>query len=1461
MIMNSTSLNYAVTSRHHDFIKQAIPNCYSNASAARIKQLQGRASAAPEWLRQASASEHKKAQAAIKASWASQNKVDKMLSQAQDLYAFAEPLLKQFLKQRYAIDINVKETFLRLYSSTGAIVAASKVRTVSLLDAALHNFNSAETFLPESDFITRPNASGHFEVTALRKKISVQQFTALCRELDIGAQYTRHLEQFLRPADAMVKAVVQQQLIQSQKDAFNTAAQLAMMKKDISLDAYSVVLGMLNDRKDLRLDGRPVRFHHLTVMDTQLSGIVLIAGELDNASRQGRVIAYVPHDPEHPLKEYPSGKAFAEELTRQLRPSLASADAVSSGKISYQQFFSRFVAHQHRGAFFARLNNNLVETTWHPTVYGVDQPNWREGDAARPHLHLGSLAFEDDIQHRYRGDLWGYLYEQQLNKVFNDAKEMAVSTADADRVARWAWIDNMEQILGDILNVALLVVTPFVPFLGELMIAYTLYQMVSEVVEGIVDLAEGQYVEGAEYLLDFTESLIQLGAFGAGMTLGKLAWSQLSPFVEGTTRVTLADGSQRLWNPDLAPYTQNALHLPADAAVDEHGLHLHQGKRLLRTDPHTFELEKDPAGQHQVKHPSRADAYRPKVHSNQAGAFVIEGEQPETWDSDTLMKRLAAPMDSLTDVFADIRQVSRTDLNAIRQMYVGRERALPLLDDTVTRFLIDRELQTFIDQLGNPQPAHYAKADLLLQIRLLVDNGLWPSDIPIQLVGSNGQVLWQSGTGTAPPVRLSQGVRHANVVETLLTHLSSTQLKTLMKNELGAPVADLQTNAAVLRKELLRLAQTKRGELFEARYRQLDRVTDADVQTVQAQVPGLPSPVARELLAIASPEERQEISRNRLPTRLKALAEHAREQVRLSRTYEGLYLQAGENADTDKLILHSAAQLKGWPTELRIEVREYALTGRVQDRVGPPSATLARTIVAREDGRFEPFDDQGNRLHVGTDLYSAILHALGAERLKPLGLSTADGEQLQRAIRAHTLPSYRLARVLSDYPIPRPTAFDPSVMRLRGGAPTGDSEVADLLNISEQYIDLVQPAFQPDTPQAQQYDYLRGLKLMHDDLYADECFDWIWQGFFDANTAQDHAAHQSVVKSIEALPDLKQLMTEAQFTELKSRLFTDNGLMPLTDAERDLASMARNLEQTGLTEQYQALKRAQQDNQLPDIGPLDDLYRYLPPYESVPAEPVTVSAETMAHLKMAQRAVTRAKELIPLSGNQVASIWEKGSSVMQTLKALREIDPLTGEAKADLTLAQAARKAVEIKGGNCSENSKVTFALLAAEERPVDIHIVAAKKFDHQFVLIGNDLSKPETLVVADSWPEIPTAHLASESVFEYHPEPIETLAAGGPVARFGFIKQQPAGPASLPPRESDDTILRLMWLNKSHYQEWTSTTALGRFYAQEGAVPISFQRVPTSLIESRITAANAAEDALQPLRDKHAASEASTTD
>ncbi|MFJ3371286.1 dermonecrotic toxin domain-containing protein [Pseudomonas sp. NPDC086251] len=670
---------------HYELIKKAIPPWLENASLRRISALKTARLQILAWYKSASPAVHRHLKNDLKLSWAAQNNVDQALSNLQDVHAFAKPLLQHALNERFGVEDDVEHTWLRLYAPVNSswwvhdFASGTQSRTISLLEAALHNFSSGETFTRDSEFITRPDARGHFAVKHLKQKISIEQFKSLCRELDIGGRYEQHLNECLLPANTVANNVLRHKVILSQKSALNVAARMALMKNDIDQDAYDVVQGMLDDRRNLQWRGQAVSYYNLSMMDAPLTGVVLIAPDVFTAKAIVPVIAYIPHDPEHPLKQYPSSLEFMAELTRQLRDTTSPEN--------YQKFFSQFVDQQQRGHFFAGLNERLSKVKWQPVEPGSNLPNWRDTPVDNSNLQFALSKVQDDRQTRFNGDLWGYFYRQKLNKILNDAREIAVSTEYADRMARWAWWDNLEKILSDMLNVALLVATPLVPGLGQLMLAYTAYQLTDEVVEGLVDLAEGRAAEAGEQAIGVLESVVQLGAFAAGAAIGNVARAQLSPFFEGLKPVQLADGRTRLWNPDLSPYQLQSPALPPEAKPDALGIYPHRDQRILRLEGQHFNVQVDPiTGQQRIQHPQRADAYAPTLRHNGQGAWVSETENPREWEGPTLMRRLGHATDSFSDdQLEQIRQISSTHESALRQMHMDNAAPPPLLIDTLQR--------------------------------------------------------------------------------------------------------------------------------------------------------------------------------------------------------------------------------------------------------------------------------------------------------------------------------------------------------------------------------------------------------------------------------------------------------------------------------------------------------------------------------------------------------------------------------------------------------------------------------------------------------------------------------------------------------------------------------------------------------------------------------------------------------
>lgn len=1428
----------APASVHRAFIKEAIPGWLAKARPQRLEELSAARAPLPQWTKDVSAADHLVLKRMMAANWSAQNAVDKMFADLKDPYAFAEPLLMEALSTQYGVRENVRETFLKLYSPASHSPWAydfgkgATSRTISLLDAALHNFSSSQEYLSGSDFITRPDSWGRFHIKDTRQKITIAQFQALCRALDLGAKYAAYLDDYLNLSDGLAKGVLEYRVIASQKAALSVALELARVKGDVGVEAYRLVQGLINDQPQ---SANAVNYYHLSMMDTRLRGIVLIVP----AHFDQRVIAYVPHDPEHPVKEYASSLELLNELTRQLRDR------------RYQQFFSRFVDHRQRGYFFADLNQRLTHVTWHLKAPGEDLPSWRETPVDHPRLHYGVVSFKDDNEHRYGGNVWRYLCQQQVNKFFNDARDVVVSTAESDRAARWASIDNLERMLGDIFNVALMVVAPFVPFFGELMLAYTAYQLTSEVVEGVVDLSEGQYLEASDHLLGVAQNLAQLAAFGAAGVIGGQFYARLSPMIEGSRQVTLADGQKRLWGQNLEPYQQQNLILPPDSKPNELWLHPHQGKSILRVDSRHFELVKDPqtAG-HRVAHPGRADAYQPTVQSNGAGAFVIEGERPQEWDEHTLMARQGPLVEGLDESFDDMRVVSCSPVEALRRTYRNNEAPLPLLSDTATRFRIDQQVQTFIEQIGSDLPAHYLQADPLTQLQLL--DGLLTGERRLQLIARDGTtVLWDSGSIAAAPTRIYEDrLINGDLLQTLLSHLDEAQTQHLMEQELGASVSTWEANARLLRAELARRASEQRMALFERRYTLSEAGWPAQVQSVRRQVPGLPGSVAQELLNVASAQELQALSEGRLPARLKGLAQVALDEVRVARAYEGIYLTSVEGFDTDKLVLHSLENLPGWPADIQLQVRRYDVEGRIMDSIGNQDAKLKRTIVALADGRFQVCDEQGQVLHAGTDFYASILQALPNDELKGLNIGRGETEQLKQAVRQHLLEREQLPAILDAHPAPVPPTIDPRLLRLRGGA-AGDIPVEDTPEAvlrTQGRLRVRAGIAYDEAGQVSTDTFDQGLRVI-DAQYSLRGLVTLEWAFFHAR--ESPLATARLRQSVESLPELNKLLTPEQFSSLLDNAFNEQQ-WELSAAQRELAMTARYLNQTGRAAEYHALAQLATAEGA-SLDTAADLFSYARVFEwpAQPGKVIEVSAPTLANLQLAQRTITRSKELLPLSGNQRPSIWEKGGSAIAKLKNLRKIDLETGLPTADLTIAEAAQAAIKIMGGNCSENSKVTFSILASQPRTAAVHIVRASDFDHQYVLIG-DLSKPAELVVADSWPELPAAHLAQEGYFNFDPDPVISLEPGPAVAEYSFIHDTPPGPPAIPARGSDDSTLRAIKVAKLHqkgsYAQWTSLKALGATYREPGGRPVSFERYGAELIERRVKAHEEYEHVIGPV-------------
>ena len=694
-----TAPMHALLSNPNEWLADSMPDWVSGLSSKQRTALIQAAGPIVPGLAQANVEDRRALKEALSASWKSHHKLEEMLDRLQPIETFAEPLLVAALKKRCNITWDVRETFLRLYRPEGVSVAY-RIRTISLLDAALQNFEAKEArpgfFDEASRFITRPSSNGQFDILPLGKTLTVPVFVALCRELDIGGQYQTYLKKFLLPNDPVADSALQDRVQNSDKDALRAAAALARVKGDIGPEAYRVLLDLAGGKTAVDERGNPQYCHDLTLLDTPLTGIVLIGPDLEQSRQVAPILVYIPHDPEHPVKQYSSTVAFLEALTGRLRST------------PYQRFFSRFVAQSRRGLFFAALDARLFTTPRQPST-AFASPAPRRKPVPAPKLRMTCR--------RVAGDIWDHGFEQWRNRIVQDARVIAVPTGDEDLKSRWARWDSVMHVAETVLEMAAFVAVSFVPVLGEAMMAYTVYQLLDETFEGIAAWSVGRRAEAAAHLLGVAENMALLGAFAVGAkVVGAVRSARPSAFVEQMRVVETRPGQSRLWHPDLAPY-ERTLALDTQARTQANGLYVHQGHEVLVLDGRQFVVEQTPSpGPYRIQHPTRADAYAPRLAHNDAGAWVHEAERPQTWQGTKLMRRLGHHVESFSDeTLEQIRIVSGVEEDVLRKLHVEHERPGALLSEMIKRFKSAQDIRQGVE----PVDSDAAGAGMVADAQLL----------------------------------------------------------------------------------------------------------------------------------------------------------------------------------------------------------------------------------------------------------------------------------------------------------------------------------------------------------------------------------------------------------------------------------------------------------------------------------------------------------------------------------------------------------------------------------------------------------------------------------------------------------------------------------------------------------------------------------------------------------------------
>ncbi|MDF2490276.1 MAG: leucine-rich repeat-containing protein [Pseudomonas sp.] len=628
----------------------------------------------PTWMRAAPADLRTALRSHLLAQQRAHAQAKRLLGSVQALPAFAEALLSPALERQLGFSVDVRTSQLDLVTYLQEAGASLGLATTvkrhaskqSLLAAALHNFHASETvadaFSSETKIVDadcRPIA------------LTAERFAALCRTLDIGAQYQRHLKATLAP-NGPAGSVVARTLEDALRTALAADACLARLRGGLDQANYRRLIALTSPVPVVPPDRQVLKGHSLRVLGKRIEGALAfeVWSDASHSATLESIIAWVPNDPIAPLSLHASWRALSIALAGRLAAP------------GYAAFFERFLSRQDRPGFRRVLTRNLREAT-------------------------PSAPIEVDGRHEaIEGDVFSYVRRRQVDGMLAEAKYLAVPTDEEDRKARAARLEAYARAGLDLLGLASL----FIPGLGTAMMGIAAVQLANEVYEGYEDWQLGDREAAMEHLFAVAEGIVT-NAAGAVAPPAVMRLAQRALFVDGLAPVVTARGALRLLDPSLPGYATSAFE----------GVEQPVNVRHVSGQAGTLRLER--SSEHacwQIIHPSREGAYSPVVHDNPAGGWRHALEEPQHWsDRGELVRRLDSETASASDEAVRFAlHVTATDEDQLRRLHLEGAAAPARLRDALHRYELHRRFPTlqgaaFEAQVAVAQPAVQTAAQVL----------------------------------------------------------------------------------------------------------------------------------------------------------------------------------------------------------------------------------------------------------------------------------------------------------------------------------------------------------------------------------------------------------------------------------------------------------------------------------------------------------------------------------------------------------------------------------------------------------------------------------------------------------------------------------------------------------------------------------------------------------------------------
>lgn len=1002
-----------------DFIKARIPIWMTYLSSAELGEVLPASATAcePQWLKSAPRQQRLDLENSQARSHASRHEAAKAFSALQSAYEFCKPQIENLLHSRGA---QVEDILAgQFVERTAGFNLASR----SLFEAAMKNFSSDELAGLAGDKTSILSKTDSKPAYPDRLPLSAVDFATACRELDLGKRYQQHLLEVLDEAPNQEQQRSKKK--SALRDLMAVDANVARLKGDIDEQGYEMLTALLAQSANtpirspvmVRLAADHVfnntRCTRLALYGVALTQVLILAPSVSGTASTVPCVVYLPGDPLHPLKQYPSLNAFQQDLIGRL----ASQD--------FRRFIARFATIKERPSFLDLLVD--AQSLQH-------SQNW--------------------LQVPVRREIFDVLYNENIQFIKDESRALVVSTADSDDVDR----GDLDSAYNTALAGSL-----FMPIMGVGFNVVLLSKWLSHFFHG----ADHWNVKVQETGQAFLRAVLLNARIADGEEE-----VPLTPDMARLVAVRLDDGREQLWLPDLLPYAQNVYWMNNLAPNNRNGIYDAEGRQWVRIDGAIYQVTKDTRlNKWRIVSPVHPNLFRPVLEHNEQGAWHHVMERPEQWERATLLRRLGY----LTQRFSARERRLLGDISAVtneelRTVYRDDQAIPGVLHETLIRLSVDRQIWAMLSRVREGQ---VLAQDYPHVAKVLVQLPNWPKGKELVLYDSVefwGPPVQVNGTAEAgvEPVKVAradfQGTR---LLDRVLAAIAPQRQRRDVNDDQDEPRASL---CRALAEGLERVL----NRLFEHFYQHAPlghlQVTVDDEQaltTLRGFFPGLTRAVGAELLRTVDVRERARWQAGQQPSL--ALTERAVEvsrRVRLSRAFTDFELVYLGNEDTQVLALRLLEQWPGWPGQLRLELRDTSIQGRLIASIGEVSATNHRLLVRFDEG-WQLYDGGGLRLgsfsNANHAFFAALHAALPALNTNAIDSPPATFEALRRGLRnLATADPERARQLLNIGSPPRWLRAELPVVARRRGYPL-DSLIGGLFasRTPQQRLEAI---FVDDTP-------------------------------------------------------------------------------------------------------------------------------------------------------------------------------------------------------------------------------------------------------------------------------------------------------------------------------------------------------------------------------------------------------------